>query len=104
MRVRVPDGSTQKLDVDADDAVHSLLERTIQASGLSCGGASTTGVYFCLSLNKKTALDESLALRDCGVRGGDLLYMLGEALISPGALDVCIDSPSTVSPHERLED
>ena len=85
VRVRVPGGGTHKLDADADDAVLSLLERTIAASGLSSGGDSNTGI-FCLSLNKKTALDQSASLRDCGVRGGDLLYMLGKFLFCTGNL------------------
>jgi len=98
VRVRVPGGSTQKLDADPDDAVLSLLRRTIAASGLSSGGESTTAI-FCLSLNKKTALDESASLRDCGVRGGDLLYMLGGAPLCPVNLVLCTHT-RTKAPFE----
>ena len=75
VRVRAPDGATLKLEADADDSVGSLIAAASKAwsSDHPTSQASTM-----LSLNKKTALNEDQTLRDCGVRGGDLLFLLSE--------------------------
>jgi hypothetical protein len=68
VRIRTPDGGTLRMEVEPDDSVGKLLS-------LALAEFTATGATM-LSLNKKDSLNESTSLRDCGVRGGDLLHLL----------------------------
>ena len=83
IRVRLPNGSTEKMDVESTDSVSIVLEK-LKASATD---PSLRGPSLFLSLNRKDTLAESSTMFESGVRGGDLLHVLtiGNTSESPAA-------------------
>jgi hypothetical protein len=72
IRVRFPDGSTEKADVDPNETVRSIIDKFMS----SPNGLSLVGHTVFLSLNRKDSLSDSSTITSCGVRGGDLVHLV----------------------------
>ena len=77
IRVRFEDGSTEKIDVDSNDTVKTVIENL----RLTPHGSNLNGRSLFLSLNRKDSLSDLSTIGSCGVRGGD-------DVVQPGAMMV----------------
>ena len=80
IRVRFPDGSTEKIDVEPNNSVQRITE---QIRSLPSGCKLNSSSLF-LSLNRKDSLDDEATISGCGVCGGDLVYLMSADSVSGG--------------------
>ena len=80
IRVRFPDGSTEKIEVEPSETVVRIVERLKSSES----GTAIRDLSLFLSLNRKDSLSDDQTVASCGIRGGDLVFLISSKLDSGG--------------------